>query len=66
MLEQHTHKNRSKNELAHLLLIGGTHNKQGPKDAHVRIVVPLTLNLIESHKYSGAILLATLCVKSKF
>ena len=30
---------RSKNELAHILLIGGTHNKQGSKDARVRIVV---------------------------
>ena len=29
---------RSKNELAHILLIGGTHNKQGSNDAHVRIV----------------------------
>ena len=28
-----------KNELAHVLLIGGTHNKQGSKDARVRIVV---------------------------
>ena len=39
---------RSKNEFAHLLLIGGTHNKQGSKDARVRIVVLLTLNLIKS------------------
>ena len=31
-------KDLSKNELAHVLLIGGTHNKQGSKDAHVRIV----------------------------
>ena len=38
---------RSKNELAHILLIGGTHNKQGVKDARVRIVVPLKLNRIE-------------------
>ena len=45
-------KDRSKNELAHLLQIGGTHNKQGSKDARVRIVVPLTLNLIKSRKYS--------------
>ena len=29
MLEQHTQKDISKNELAHVLLIGGTHNKQG-------------------------------------
>ena len=36
---------RSKNELAHILLIGGTHHKQGSKDARVRIVVPLTLTL---------------------
>ena len=36
-------KDISKNELAHVLLIGGTHNKQGPKDARVRIVVLLTL-----------------------
>ena len=57
-------KDRSKNELAHLLLIWGTHNKQGSKDARVRIVVPLTLNLIKSHKYSGAVLLTALCVKS--
>ena len=35
--------------LAHILLIGGTHNKQGSKDARVRIVVLLTLNLIKSH-----------------
>ena len=44
-------KDRSKNESAHVLLIGGTHNKQGSKDTCVRIVVPLTLNLIKSHKY---------------
>ena len=56
---------RSKNELAHVLLIGETHNKQGSKDARVRIVVLITLNLIKSHKYSGAILLTVLCVKSK-
>ena len=56
---------RSKNELAHILLIGGTHNKQGSKDARIRIVVLLTLNLIKSHMYSGAVLLTALCVKSK-
>ena len=33
MMEQH--KELSKNELAHVLLIGGTHNKQGSKDARV-------------------------------
>ena len=43
-------KDRSKNELAHILLIGGTHNKQGSKDARVRIVVTLTLILIKSQK----------------
>ena len=37
-------KDLSKNELAHVLLIGGTHNKQGSKDARVRIVVLLALN----------------------
>ena len=37
-------KDLSKNELAHVLLIGGTHNKQGSKDARVRIVVLLTLS----------------------
>ena len=58
-------KDRSKNELAHLLLIGGTHNKQGSKDARVRIVVLLTLNLIKSHRFSGAVLLTALCVKNK-
>ena len=58
-------KDLSKNELAHVLLIGGTHNKQGSKDARVRIVVLLTLSLIKSHKYSGAVLLTALCVKSK-
>ena len=58
-------KDLSKNELAHVLLIGGTHNKQGSKDARVRIVVLLTLSLIKSHKVSGAVLLTTLCVKSK-
>ena len=41
-------KDLSKNELAHVLLIGGTHNKQGSKDARVRIVVLLTLILIKS------------------
>ena len=35
-------KDLSKNELAHVLLIGGTHNKQGSKDARVQIVVFLT------------------------
>ena len=44
-------KDLSKNELVHVLLIGGTHNKQGSKDARVRIVVLLTLSLIKSHKY---------------
>ena len=58
-------KDLSKNELAHVLLIGGTHNKQGSNDARVRIVVLLTLSLIKSHKYSGAVLLTALCVKSK-
>ena len=58
-------KDLSKNELAHVLLIGGTHNKQGSKDARVRIVVHLTLSLIKSHKYSDAVLLTALCVKSK-
>ena len=38
-------KDLSKNELAHVLLIGGTHNKQGSNDARVRIVVLLTLTL---------------------
>ena len=37
---------RSKNEFAHIILIGGTHNIQGSKDVRVRIVVLLTLNLI--------------------
>ena len=58
-------KDISKNELAHVLLIEGTHNKQGSKDARVQIVVLLTLSLIKSHKYSDAVLLTALCVKSK-
>ena len=58
-------KDLSKNEIAHVLLIGGTHNKQGSKDARVRIVVLLTLSLIKSHKYYGAVLLTALSVKSK-
>ena len=58
-------KDLSKNELVHVLLIGGTHNKQGSKDARVRIVLLLTLSLSKSHKYSGAVLLTALCVKSK-
>ena len=58
-------KDLSTNEFAHVLLIGGTHNKQGSKDARVRIVVLLTLSLIKSHKYSGAVLFTALCVKSK-
>ena len=37
----------SKNDLAHILLNGGTHNKQESRDASVRIVVPLILNLIK-------------------
>ena len=41
------------------------YNKQGSKDARVRKVVLLTLSLIKSHKYSGAVLLTALCVKSK-
>ena len=65
MLEQHTQTIYQKNELAHVLLIGGTHNKQGSKDARVRIVVILTLSLIKSHTYSGAVLLIAMCVKSK-
>ena len=58
-------KDLSKNELAHVLLIGGTHNKQGSKDARVRIVVLLSLSLIKSHKYSGTVLLTALCGKRK-
>ena len=65
MLEQHTQKIYQRMELAHVLLIGGTHNKQGSKDARVRIVVLLTLSLIKSQKYCGAVLLTALCVKSK-
>ena len=65
MLEQHTQKIYQKNELAHVLLIGGTYNKQGSKDVRVRMVVLLTLSLIKSHKYSGAVLLTALCAKSK-
>ena len=57
---------RSKNALTLILLIGGTHNKQGSKDARVRIVVLLTLNLIQSHTYSDAVILTALSVKSKF
>ena len=57
--------NDRSNELAHILLIGETHNKQGSKDARVRIVVLLILNRIKSRKYSGAGLLTALCVKSK-
>ena len=56
-------KDQSKNELAHLLQIGGTHNKQGSKDARLRIVVLLTLSLIKSRKYSDAVVLTALCVK---
>ena len=56
-------KDLSKNELAHVLLIGGTHNKQGSKEARVRIVVLLTLSLIKSHKYSGAVLLNVLRIQ---
>ena len=63
-------KDLSKNELADDLLIVGTHNKQiynkqGSKDARVRIVVLLTLSLIKSDKYASAVLLPALCVKSK-
>ena len=58
-------KDLPKNELAHVLLIGRTHNKQGSKDARVRIAVLLTLSIIKSHKYSGTVLLTALCVKSK-
>ena len=58
-------KDLSNNELAYVLLIGGTHNKQGSKDARVRIVVLLTLSLIKSHKYYGGVLLTALCVKNK-
>ena len=45
-------KDLPKNELAHVLLIGGTHNKEGSKYARVRIVVLLTLSLIKSHKFT--------------
>ena len=57
-------KDLSKNELSRFTN-WGTHNKQGSKDACVRIVVLLTLSLIKSYKYSGAVLLTALCVKSK-
>ena len=43
----------------------GAHNIQASKDTGVRMIVPLTLNLIKSHKYSGAVLLTALCIKSK-
>ena len=35
------------------------------RDARVGMVVLLTLSLIKSHKYSLAVLLTALCVKSK-
>ena len=54
---------RSNNELENMLLIGGTHNKQGSNDTRVRIVIPLTVNLIKLLKYSGAVLLTAMCVK---
>ena len=57
---------RSKNELAHILLIGGTHNKQGSNYARVCTILPLSLNLIKSLKYSGVVLLTVLCVERKF
>ena len=60
-------KDLSKNELAHVLLFGGTHNKQGSTDARVRIVVLLTLSLIKSHKYSGSSIVNCLvCQKQNF
>ena len=37
-------KNKKNNELTHVLLIEGTHNKQGSKDARVRIVVLIKPN----------------------
>ena len=60
MLEQHTQRS-IKEGISTRFTIGKTHNKQGSKDAHVRIVVHLTLSLIKSHTYSGAVL----CVKTK-
>ena len=54
---------RSKNELAQTLLTGATHNTQGSMDARIRIVLLLSITLIKSLKYSGAVLLIVLCVK---
>ena len=55
---------RSKNELAHILLTEGTCNKQGSNDARVRTVVHISFTLIKSNKYTGA-LDTVLCVKIK-
>ena len=59
-------KDLSNNELAHVLLIGGTHNKQGSNDARVRIVVLLTLNLIKSQVFWCSILNCLVCQKQNF
>ena len=56
-------KDLSNNE-AHVLLIG-EHIRNKDQKICVRIVVLLTLSLIKSHKYSGAVLLTAMCVKSK-
>ena len=39
---------RSKNELAHIFLIGGTPINKDQRSVRVPIVIPLTLNLIKS------------------
>ena len=56
-------KDLSNNELAHVLLIGGTHNKQGSNDARVRIVVLLTLSLIKSQVFWCSIVNCLVCQK---
>ena len=53
-----------KNTLLQTLLNGGTRNQQGSNETRVRTVVLISFMLIKSHKYSVAVVLTALCVKS--
>ena len=49
-------KDQSNNELAHILLIGGTHNKQGSKECTCMNCLCICIKLIKILKYYGAVL----------
>ena len=67
MLEQHTQKIYQRMNLHTFYLIGGSHNKQGSKDALVRIAVLLTLSLIKiTYVFWCSIVNWLVCQKKNF